>query len=306
MIIAFNKMNAQLLGNKTVSRQSESRQQRYIRERIAEQEREAKMRETENEQIVKIHEQMEFARSRFFDGDMSEESLRLTLSAKESQIKQIYKNREDREQAASEREMLRQQMEMEEKAREQKERVEERSETDKPKTEEEIEKAIARENMRGAAMMEIRADNMRTSSRTRASLSAEATQLENAHKTSQMRQDIWEDALKGRADLKYVRDLEAAREPGVRLDAPSVAAEITAEANASLRYNLLDGWNGRHLTDLKTKIARINVAINTEIGAMYRDSKALQESHLRAVKEKNAVPSDENEEDGQIGIDLIL
>lgn len=280
-----------------------SRQQRHIQERVAEKEREMRLRETENLRIEKIHEEM----GRVEDSDMDEEVIRLTLQSLRNQVSQIHLGREMRQQAAVERELNRQQAEFDERMREMEERRSEQAESqnNQPMTEEEIEEAIERETIRHMTIISTRMDNIRGLSRTRASLAAKATRLENEHDESQSRQELNRASLEARAIERSLFDSEN----GLTNWATVRAAEITAEGNASLSYNLQHGFHGTLLEGLNMGIARIDANITAEISAMYRDSQAMQNEQLRLSQEQPIDSNEENEysqESGYPSFDIVL
>jgi len=269
-----------------------SRQQRHIQERVAEKEREMRLREMENIRIERIHEEMD----RVEASDLDEEVIRLTLQSLRNQVSHIHLAREMRQQAAVEREMNRQQAEFDERMRELEERRSEQAESqnNKPMTEEEIEEAMERETIRSMTLMSTRMDNIRGLSQTRASLAAKATRLENEHAESQTRQELNRAALESRAIQRSVQDSEN----GVTSWATVRAAEITSAGNAKLPYNLLHGFNGTLLEGLNMGISRITAAITAEVSAMYRDSQQLQDEQLRLSQEQ-PIDSSEDDEDSQ-------
>ena len=353
------------------------RQQRHMHERVAEREREARIREMENEQIQRLNEQRDNIRGRIdaleykqhtgytmttviIDGEeiqkpvaktqdeMREtaeriQALRNSVSLTGQQIDQIHRNRAQREELAIEREAMRQQAELEEQLRLQEERMREKAEANRPEpqTEEELEQAIVNETTRGLTMMSVRMDNIRELSRTSARLSAEATQLENEHDTSQTRQELWADIREGRAILQAVRDdsnlaeaqgqfdrasreladamksgdqarYEEARRNFDRYDqqyrnaqairsAQGMAAAISENPEP---YSLMDGFHGRQLSDLNSRISRLGIAITSEISALYRDSQEMQEEQLRLAQKTPVEDEDEASEYGSIDVML--
>ncbi|MCL2839239.1 MAG: hypothetical protein FWE05_00570 [Defluviitaleaceae bacterium] len=219
------------------------RQQRHMRERMAEREREMQMRMHENQQIERLGEQVNHTRDRIalqmlemregrkeiveIDGveteitvaltavEMEEAAKRLeamgeSLSSLGNQINQIHRNRAQREELAVEREAARQQAELEEALRTKEERARENAEANQPEpqTEEELEQAIANETTRHLTMVGARMDNIRNLSGTRARLQAEAARLENENASAQSRQDLWGDVREGREVLQVGRSID--------------------------------------------------------------------------------------------------
>jgi len=211
-------------------------QQRHMRERAAEREREMQMREMENRQMERLNEQMDRIRDRISHyheesakrakngltltpgyepeelGDI--EALRNQLDFLGGQVGLIKNNRANRAELATEREAMRQQAELEEQLRLQEERLRERAEANapEPQTEEELEQAIANEATRGLTMMSVRMDNIRYLSGTRARLQAKSTRLENEIGASQSRQEQWSDMREGMEILEEARIGDLVRE----------------------------------------------------------------------------------------------
>jgi hypothetical protein len=292
------------------------RQRRHIQQREVEREREMRMREMEKKRIDQINAEMDRVRE---SEDMEEYAKRLMLVSLGRQIGQIHINRQEREQLAVEREMKRQQAEMEERMREQEERMREQREANRPdpQTEEELQQAIANETTRGMTMISANVDNIRTLSHTRARLSAEATRLENEAGTSQTRQEVWSDRRYGmalaqmgrdKADLEAVLNCEYATDEHVRAAMATFAGRM-AGAAASVNpdpYSLLDGYHGRQISDLNTRIARLDVAILSEVSAMYRESQNMQEEQLRLSQTDVTEEGEENYDDAHTPIDIQL
>jgi hypothetical protein len=307
-----NNINAGALRQGVLS----PRQRRHIQQREVEREREMRMRDMENKRIDQLNAEMDRVRE---SEDMEEYAKRLTLVSLTRQIGQIHINRQEREQLAVEREMKRQQAEMEERMREQEERMREQREANRPdpQTEEELQQAIANETTRGMTMISANIDNIRTLSHTRARLSAEATRLENEAGTSQTRQEVWSDIVYGRALTQTMRDKETLQEilndpnttPEQAMNAMATFAGKMRGAAASVNpdpYSLLDGYHGRQISDLNTRIARLDVAILSEISEMYRESQRMQEEQLRLSQADVAEDGEETYDDAYTPIDISL
>jgi len=261
-------------------------QQRHMQERMREQERELRIREEEGIRIQRFNEQIERVREQKENGLISEESMNLSIKSITSRIGQIQINRSNSEQAAIERESIRQQAEMDEQIRKQEERMREQAEAaedDVTDCEWELEQKNQRNMTRSLTSISTSIDNIRSLSSTRASMAAEAGQMSNSADASTRRQEQWESIVEGKAIAN-----------------PSVMN------TPKERYNLLDGWNGRHLENLNTGIARISAKIESEIASIYRESQAMQEANLRYARDAAGLENRNEDEEDNEKIDIKL
>jgi hypothetical protein len=223
--------------------------------RMAEAKREERMREIENAWIQRIREEMD----RVKESDLPEEKMRIQLSVLGEQIGQIYTQRAEREQLAMEREMQRQQMENEERIREREEAA--REQAIARKTPEQLERAQEDMAIRSMTLIGIRMDTINAMSRTRATMSAEAQQLETAIDNSYGPKQI---------GLSTTLWLPTGRETP-------------------------NDFRNRHLQDLRSGIARLDASIMAQVSAMYRDSQALQDAQLGINRAKGFQTGEDSE-----------
>lgn len=220
-----------------------------LQARAAEREREARLRERENEFIKKIQEQM----TRLDDSDMDSELKRLAMQSLEEQIRQIHEARAEREQQAIEREAQRHKAEQEERQRE----IEDRARALAGRHEDPDESAD-RAQIRDMSLMGARMDKIGSLQTARAGLKSEAAQLER-------------DA----ANSRRLAD-RAAQE--VR-DGKISSGAIGPDRVVSWQSRSGDFRQG-HLSSLNAGIAGIDAAINSQVASLYRDSQRMQERQL--------------------------
>ena len=237
------------------------RHRNHLNDRIAEREREQRIREAENIRIQRIQDEISHVR----DSDMSHELKSLHISMLNDQIGQIHVDRAEREQLAMERELMRKQQEIEERQREREEAAaEQRLENNRHESAEEL---MFRENIRGLTAVSTRLDHINLLSRTRASLASEANMVEQA--------------------------IGNTERPMVTGTGTTVMVRAGHETPNDFRHN--------NLRALNAGISRLDTAVANHVGALYRDSQVLQEAQLRIAREQtgNIVEEDENEEQAQ-------
>ncbi|MCL2577514.1 MAG: hypothetical protein FWE27_05630 [Defluviitaleaceae bacterium] len=283
MKIFFGKENENFRINKTqANRQNNSRTGRrrdLMQERMAAQEREMRMRETEDKRISNLNEEI----FRVQQSDMTDEIKNLTVSMLNDQINAIFMQRTEREQIAIEREMQRQQQELEERMRERERAAKENQPANK--SEEELEQAAERSKIRNLTLAGTRMDNIASLQRTRASLDAEATRLRgegnfDKHRTRQANHEI----------LSFVNSFN------FKTNGKPMEVGFLFGGNPLST----DSFKGRHLQNLNSGISRLTANINHQVGALYRDSQKMQEEQLRIYREQSRIPSqDEDKEENQ-------
>jgi hypothetical protein len=275
------RLNADSNRNVNRTRPNPNSRRDFMRERMAAQEREMRLQEMENQRIQTIREEI----WRIQDSDMSDELISLNVSLLNEQISQIFMTRAEREQVAIEREIQRQQQEMDERMRERERAANENRYTNMD--DEELEQALERSNIRNMTAMSARADNIRSLSQTRASMSAEATRLRGEANFDLHRQRVGNQQMLAAASQR-------AMETGMPVDPGPL-----------LYHNPLEGnFRGAHLQRLNAGISRLGAAINHQIGALYRDSQNMQEEQLRIYREQSRISNpeelrNENEEDDE-------
>jgi len=274
-------------------------------------------------------------------------SMNASLSAMGREVGNIQRGRVNREQIAAEREAARQQAEIEETLRAKEARVREKAESNQsePQTGEELDLAIANESTRSLTMMSVRVDNIRHLSSTRSRLQAESTRLQGEHRTSQLRQAQWQDVIRSNEKLDTaqrngkIKDTSAkvsqadqrltnARQTGIdslirsaedalrsaKWDAAdalrdNVLAQKAMPFSDNLdNYSLMDGFHGRQSADLNGRISRIDTAIASQIGAIYRDSQAAQDELLRLSQApvQDADEDDANDEEKNVYVPVDM
>jgi hypothetical protein len=297
------------------------RRRDMLQERIEAQEREMRLREMEeqrilkiNEDILRIREQENFMagereleiqelKEKGFD-DSHEEIVRLreenekgarrvhfNVSVLNEQINQIRMARTEREQAAIERELQRQQQELDERMRE-RERIANENRVAN-KNQDELEAEQERSAIKNLTMISARMDKINLLSGTRASMRASVARLRGEADFDLRRQDIANEQI-----LTHVRNynLQTAGKP--------------MEAGHLFDHNPLaaDSYKSRHLQKMESGISRLSAFINYQVGAMYRDGQKMQEEQLRVYREKSQIPNpqDDDEDVFQNSIDLRL
>jgi len=259
-----------------------------MQERIAAQEREMRIRESENLRIEHLRDEI----LRVQDSDMEDDVINMTVSMLHEQINNIFMARAEREQIAIERELQRQQQEMDERMRE-RERAYQNNNVEN-KTDEELEAAAERSAIRNLTMIGVRMDNINTLSRTRASMSAEAGRL-RGEADSEMRLQ-----RAANADImNFVRDRN--RENADSLMGPMEPATLFND-NPLTRP---DAFTARHYANLNVGISRLTANINRQVSAMYRDSQNMQEEQLRIYRERSTISERVNEEDDETNTNSI-
>jgi len=121
-------------------------------------------------------------------------------------------------------------------------------------------------------------DNIGAMRQTRASMEAEATRLRN----------------EGETDKHFVRRSNDKIIANAIRDGSSVSFLFGGNSPLSSDY-----FKGRHLQNLNTGISRLSANINFQVGALYRDSKNLQEEQIRIYREQSKIPSQENENENE-------
>jgi len=253
--------------------------------RAAEHEREQRLREAENKRIQGLNDQISFVKQEISEIhadktlDVETRANRLMsrgfeLSSLSEQIARIHKDRIEREQLALERELTRMQQEVEERAREQEEKA---AESRLNNSTEDLESFQQRETIRSLTIMSARIDSIQGMEQSRARLASEANQLEKAIDSGNSARPMPIETGETSTNVAY--------------------GFSTVMVNAG-RVNPNDFRNS-HLQKLNTNIARLDTAILTQVGAMYRDSQVLQEAQLRAVREHPSLQN-QSEEDENI------
>ena len=241
--------------DRPLNRTSGQNRQSRLQQRTAERERELQIRERENEFIKKIREQM----AQVKDSEMSDDLKRLTLSSLEDQIRQIHEARAERERLAIEREAKRNQIEQEERRREKEERA-----RAKAAKHQDPDETAERAKIRDMSLMSARVDKINSLSTTRARLTSEAGQLEQDVANSQ---SLSENAA------------EAVRQRNAMYGTIGPEHVISWQTNGG-------DFRQNHLENLNAGAAGIDAAINTQVAALYRDSKEMQETQLELNREK--------------------
>jgi hypothetical protein len=247
---------------------------------------------------------------------LNEETERLqgTILSLSAQIGNIHMARAEREQIAIEREFMRKQQEMDERMRERERIAQERENARlENKSQEELENSAERNKMRNMVMMGTRLENISSLSRTRASLSAAATRLQGEAGFDGHRQRIANEQIHSfvRADNERTLELHQDRMERSQYNTangrPTPPPPPWRPMVAGHTFNdnplALDGFRGRHLQNLNNGISRLSANINAQVGALYRDSQAMQEQQLRIYREKATAPSENDDENS---IDLRL
>ncbi|MCL2199896.1 MAG: hypothetical protein FWB80_13340 [Defluviitaleaceae bacterium] len=271
-------------------RTATSRRRDVMQERAAEQEREMRLREMENERIANLLEQIDITRAN--ENELSDDVVNLTISMLNEQINQIHMNRSEREMMAIEREMLRQQSEMEERMRERERAAEQRAENQaQNKTQEELERAQERSQIKGMTSIGATLDNISTLSRTRAQLSAAATRLEGEADFDMHRQRIANQEIRSFVSQSNIRDIEIMRETGASIRPMQIGHLFSNNPLAP------DTFRGRHLANLNVGVARTNAAISSQVSAMYREGQRMQEQQLQLTREQYTAPSEEESDE---------
>ena len=255
--------------DRPLNRTGGQNRQSRLQQRTAEREREMRIRERENEFIKKIKEQM----AQVKDSEMDNDLKRLTLSSLEDQIRQIHEARAERERLAIEREAQRNQIEQEERRREKEERA-----RAKAAKHQDPEDAAERAKIRDMSLMSARVDKINSLSTTRARLKSEAGQLEQ--------------------DIDNSRSLSENAAEAVR-QRNATQGTIGPEHVVSWQTASSDFRQG-HLENLNAGISGLDAAINTQVEALYRDSREMQETQLELSREK------EDDDEQSESIDLRL
>ena len=242
--------------DRPLHRASGQNRQNRLQQRTAEREREMQIRERENEFIKKIKEQM----AQVKDSDMNDDLKRLALSSLEDQVRQIHEARAERERLALEREAQRNKIEQEERRREKEERA-----RAKAAKHEDPEDAAERAKIRDMTLMNARVDKINSMNTTRSRLQSEATQLEQ--------------------DVNNSRGLSETAAEEVR-GSNALRGTTGPEHVVSWQTNSPD-FRQSHLQNLNEGIAGLDVAINAQVAALYRDSQEMQDAQLTLNREKD-------------------
>jgi cell division FtsZ-interacting protein ZapD len=156
---------------------SSRRQERIDEMRILRREREMKIQARENELIRDLNERKDIIN----EMEMNPDLRRSKLDALADQIERIYKDRAEREQALSDWEAQMQINEQERRIQEREEEAERAAEKRIPRKDaDEVRRSDENNDIRGFAKAAVQKDTLRHMSRTRATLSMEATQLRHA------------------------------------------------------------------------------------------------------------------------------
>jgi len=241
-------------------------QQQHMQERIAEREREQRIRKSEDERIEVLHDKISMVMA---DQDIDYEQRRLRITQFTEQIKQIHSGRADREELAAEREVLRQQQLLAETQREQEEAAEEAraNNVETATSEEELQQLQANEDIRSLTMMSARIDHITALNTTRTRLEAEANLLEQAIDNEE----------------GYVK---------IRIPTGNFHSVHTIAVPAGREGN---DFRQTQLSRLNEGISRLEVAVAQQVGSLYREGQVMQEAQLRLVREGAKPVTDEEE-----------
>ena len=241
-------------------------QQQHTQQRVAEREREQRIRETEDERIQILSDKIALVAA---DQDLDYEQRRVRVSMLTNQIKQIHVARAEREELAAEREVLRQQQLLAERQREQEELAEEQRANNVANTgsEEELQQLQASESIRNLTMMSARIDHISALNTTRTRLEAEANHLEQA-----IRDD------EGFVVIRTPR--------GHSHDVTTITVPTGHEG---------DDFRQSQLSRLNEGISRLEVAVAQQVGSLYRDGQVMQEAQLRYMRDGAKPVTDEEE-----------
>ena len=224
---------------------------------------------------------------------------------------QIQMARTEREQLEVEREMMRQQQEMDARMRErEREAQEQQAQRMENKSEEELEAAAERAAIRSFATLDTRRNTISALSTTRASMRASATRLRGEANYDMHRQRIaneeiasnarsFNDAERKAFEAEMERfEATGSRGRGRATDhiAPTPPTPMTPGHFFQKNPLAPETFRGRHVATLERGVARTTSNINRAIGAMYRDSKNMQEEQLRIYREKATAHSEEYHE----------
>ena len=241
-------------------------QQQHMQQRVAEREREQRIRKSEDERIEVLHDKISMVMA---DQGIDYEQRRLRVTQFTEQIKQIHAGRADREELAAEREVMRQQQLLAETQREQEELAEERraNNVETATSEEELQLLQANEDIRNLTMMSARIDHITALNTTRTRLEAEANLLEQAIDN----------------DEGYVK---------VRIPTGNHHAVHTITVPTGREG---DDFRQTQLNRLQKGISRLEVAVAQQVGSLYRDGQVMQEAQLRYIREGAKPVTDEDE-----------
>ncbi|MCL2223407.1 MAG: hypothetical protein FWB96_00395 [Defluviitaleaceae bacterium] len=265
------------------------RQRDMMQERMAAHEREMRIREMEEKRIANIRDEIHEVEN----SEMGVEAINLTVTMLTEKIAEIFTQRAEREQLAIEREFQRQQQEMEERMRERERQAHENMNTSN-KSDEELEAAAERSQIRNMTVMGARLDTIGEMSRTRASMSAEATRLRNEADNDNTFVRRSNDAIRAFVSRSNAQDKEIAYATGTPLPTPMAIGHLFTPRPLGD-----DTFRGRHFQNLNIGIARLTSGINQQIGALYRDSQNLQNEQLRIFREQSNLPSQEEEDENR-------
>jgi len=221
-------------------------------------EREDNLREREDARIQRLTERMNIELQ---DPELSQQRRTALIRNFNVQIEQIYRNRTDRENAATEKEAAIKQLILEEHTRPEER---ENQEEDRYETEEEATERRERERITGLTQIALSQDKISNLRQTRHAMAAEAGHLERA-----MDSDV--------ANMLKVGVVQ-------RGDSLEIITSFS-----SMRGN--DNFVNNQYNKLREGIARIDASIMHSIASMYQTSANTQEAYLAENRQ------DENDEE---------
>jgi len=244
-----------------------------IQSRLNEQQTEQKIREREDERIAEINDRMNGLRNRLLgeeDGDRKK-ALQSKIDSLTGQINEIRNARTKREELQAERELERQQMLIEEMTRAAE--IPEKEE-EEPQDEEEAEDARQRNTIKSLTHISVAMDRVATLRQSLTSLKSEAGQLNRAmssENSNYTQIGYWH---RGTQDV---------------IEIPTEQAGFGG-----------DDFRNRQLGKLNEGISRTNVAIQSAVSAIYRESQQMQDEQLgvnRRDEQNEYDREDSNEEE---------
>jgi hypothetical protein len=258
-------------GRRRTHRQSD-RQRNLEEQRLQRQAREMQMREQENERLAGLHEGIQRTEDMAREGHITHLQKREITAKLTQQIERIHASRAARARINEEMDTKMQQMQLEMVAHEmteirpQESRREEEDEDD--------EDAIQRENIRGLTRLAVASDNIQTLRHTRARMGVEAALLNDAiaFDTTPVVQTL------PNGDMETIQV-------------------------ASGHSNPNDYWN-RQLSRLTEGMARIDVAIQTAISRLYRETQAWKDNMQDLSHAKDVEEIQEGKEEEQMDVTL--
>ncbi|MCL2016112.1 MAG: hypothetical protein FWG68_07710 [Defluviitaleaceae bacterium] len=241
-----------------------------IQSRINEQQTEQKIREREDERIAEINDRINGLRNRLLgEEDVNrKEALRNNIGSLEGQINEIRNARAKREELQAERELERQQMLIEEMTRAAE--IPEQQE-EEPKDEEEAEEMRQRNTVRSLTIISSAMDRVSTLRQSLTRQQSEAGQLSRAMSSE---------------NSNYTKIGYIYRAQGLSEIIPSEQAGFGGT-----------DFRNQQLERLNQGTSRTNVAIQSAISTIYRESQQTQESQLAANRQEEQ--EEQNREDNE-------